>query len=155
MTSKSNKLRAQKALLRKPKKRSNVVVTEKIGFVDYKDVNLLQRFMSDRSKLRARRMNGNSVQLQRDIATAVKNAREMALLPYTKRVSATRAPRERGEYGSDDRDRDRGPRRPRRDDSSSGGSSSRTSAPTAQTVEVSPNITAEISTDASTQGATS
>ncbi len=155
MTSKSNKLRAQKALLRKPKKRSNVVVTEKIGFVDYKDVNLLQRFMSDRSKLRARRMNGNSVQLQRDIATAVKNAREMALLPYTKRVSATRAPRERGEYGSDDRDRDRGPRRPRRDDSSSGGSSSRASAPTAQTVEVSPNITAEISTDASTQGATS
>ena len=157
MTSKSNKLRAQKALLRKPKKRSNVVVTEKIGFVDYKDVNLLQRFMSDRSKLRARRMNGNSVQLQRDIATAVKNAREMALLPYTKRVSATRAPRERGEYGSDarDRDRDRGPRRPRRDDSSSGGSSSRTSAPTAQTVEVSPNITAEISNDASTQGATS
>jgi len=155
MTSKSNKLRAQKALLRKPKKRSNVVVTEKIGFVDYKDVNLLQRFMSDRSKLRARRMNGNSVQLQRDIATAVKNAREMALLPYTKRVSATRAPRERGEYGSDDRDRDRGPRRPRRDDSSSGGSSSRSSAPTAQTVEVSPNITAEISTDASTQGATS
>lgn len=153
MTSKSNKLRAQKALLRKPKKRSNVVVTEKIGFVDYKDVNLLQRFMSDRSKLRARRMNGNSVQLQRDIATAVKNAREMALLPYTKRVSATRAPRERGEYGSDDRDR--GPRRPRRDDSSSGGSSSRSSAPTAQTVEVSPNITAEISTDASTQGATS
>ncbi|NQW34009.1 MAG: 30S ribosomal protein S18 [Acidimicrobiaceae bacterium] len=141
--------------MRKPKKRSNVVVTEKIGFVDYKDVNLLQRFMSDRSKLRARRMNGNSVQLQRDIATAVKNAREMALLPYTKRVSATRAPRERGEYGSDDRDRDRGPRRPRRDDSSSGGSSSRASAPAAQTVEVSPNITAEISTDASTQGATS
>ena len=157
MTSKSNKLRAQKALLRKPKKRSNVVVKEKVGFVDYKDVNLLQRYMSDRSKLRARRMNGNNVQLQRDIATAVKNAREMALLPYVKQVSAARAPRERGEYGSDDRDRDRdrGPRRPRRDDSSSGGSSSRTSAPTAQTVEVSPNITAEISTDASTQGATS
>ena len=92
MTSKSNKLRAKKALLRKPKKRPNMIVTEKVGFVDYKDVNLLQRYMSDRSKLRARRMNGNSVQLQRDVATAVKNAREMALLPYTKRVSATRAP---------------------------------------------------------------
>jgi len=114
MTSKSNKLRAKKALLRKPKKRPNMIVTEKVGFVDYKDVNLLQRYMSDRSKLRARRMNGNSVQLQRDVATAVKNAREMALLPYTKRVSATRAPRERGEYGSDDKGRDRGPRRPRR-----------------------------------------
>ena len=151
MTSKSNKLRAQKALLRKPKKRPNVMVQEKVGFVDYKDVNLLQRFMSDRSKLRARRMNGNSVQQQRDIATAVKNAREMALLPYTKRVSATRAPRERGEYGSDDRDRDRGPRRPRRDDSSA-----RTASVTAPvSVDVAPNITAELNTSVETDGATS
>ena len=151
MTSKSNKLRAQKALLRKPKKRPNVMVQEKVGFVDYKDVNLLQRFMSDRSKLRARRMNGNSVQQQRDIATAVKNAREMALLPYTKRVSAARAPRERGEYGSDDRDRDRGPRRPRRDDSLS-----RTASVTAPvSVDVAPNITAELNTSVETDGATS
>ncbi len=148
MTSKSNKLRAQKALLRKPKKRSNVVVKEKIGFVDYKDVNLLQRFMSDRSKLRARRMNGNNVQLQRDIATAVKNAREMALLPYMKQVSAARAPRERGEYGSDDRDR--GPRRPRRDDATP-----RTSVTVSETVDVAPNITAEISTEIGVDGAAS
>ena len=148
MTSKSNKLRAQKALLRKPKKRSNVVVKEKIGFVDYKDINLLQRFMSDRSKLRARRMNGNNVQLQRDIATAVKNAREMALLPYMKQVSAARAPRERGEYGSDDRDR--GPRRPRRDDATP-----RTSVTVSETVDVAPNITAEISTEIGVDGAAS
>jgi ribosomal protein S18 len=133
MTSKSNKLRAKKALLRKPKKRPNMIVTEKVGFVDYKDVNLLQRYMSDRSKLRARRMNGNSVQLQRDVATAVKNAREMALLPYTKRVSATRAPRERGEYGSDDKGRDRGPRRPRRDEGVE-----------SAVVEISENISAEV-----------
>ena len=103
MTSKSNKLRAKKALLRKPKKRPNMMVQEKVGFVDYKDVNLLQRYMSDRSKLRARRMNGNSVQQQRDIATAVKNAREMALLPYTKRVASVgRGPRgPRGPRGSE------------------------------------------------------
>lgn len=151
MTSKSNKLRAKKALLRKPKKRPNMMVQEKVGFVDYKDVNLLQRYMSDRSKLRARRMNGNSVQQQRDIATAVKNAREMALLPYTKRVSATRAPRERGEYGSDDRDRgrDRGPRRPRRDEG----------ATASTTVDISENISAVVSdssaTQADTDGATS
>ena len=141
MTSKSNKLRAKKALLRKPKKRPNMMVQEKVGFVDYKDVNLLQRYMSDRSKLRARRMNGNSVQQQRDIATAVKNAREMALLPYTKRVSATRAPRERGEYGSDDRGRDRGPRGPRgprRDEGA--GESTR--------VEIAENISAEVTTEA-------
>jgi small subunit ribosomal protein S18 len=138
MTSKSNKLRAKKALLRKPKKRPNMMVQEKVGFVDYKDVNLLQRYMSDRSKLRARRMNGNSVQQQRDIATAVKNAREMALLPYTKRVSVTRAPRERGEYGSDDRGRDRGPRGPRRDEGA--GESTR--------VEIAENISAEVTTEA-------
>ena len=141
MTSKSNKLRAKKALLRKPKKRPNMMVQEKVGFVDYKDVNLLQRYMSDRSKLRARRMNGNSVQQQRDIATAVKNAREMALLPYTKRVSATRAPRERGEYGSDDHGRDRGPRGPRgprRDEGA--GESTR--------VEIAENISAEVTTEA-------
>lgn len=99
MTSKKNKARAAKAALRKYKKRPNVLSNEKIEFIDYKDVNLLQRFMSDRSKIRARRMNGNTVQQQHDIATAIKNAREMALLPYTKRVAAARAPR-RG----DDRD---------------------------------------------------
>jgi small subunit ribosomal protein S18 len=56
--------------------------------------------MSDRSKLKARRMNGNSVQQQRDVALAVKNAREMALLPYTKRVASARAPRRGEEDGS-------------------------------------------------------
>ncbi len=140
MTSKSNKLRAKKALLRKPKKRPNMMVQEKVGFVEYKDVNLLQRYMSDRSKLRARRMNGNSVQQQRDIATAVKNAREMALLPYTKRVSATRAPRERGEYGSDDRGRGRD-RGPRRDDGA--GDSTR--------VEIAENISAEVANGATVE----
>ena len=148
MTSKSNKLRAKKALLRKPKKRPNMMVQEKVGFVDYKDVNLLQRYMSDRSKVRARRMNGNSVQQQRDIATAVKNAREMALLPYTKRVSATRAPRERGEYGSDDRGRDRGPRGPRGPRRDEGATES-------TRVEIAENISAEVTSEAIIDGATS
>ena len=100
MTSKKNKERAAKAAMRKYKKRPNVLHAEKVGFIDYKDVNLLQRFMSDRSKLRARRMNGNTVQQQRDVALAVKNAREMALLPYTKRVASARAPRRGEEDGS-------------------------------------------------------
>lgn len=114
MTSKKNKERAAKAAMRKYKKRPNVLHAEKVGFIDYKDVNLLQRFMSDRSKLRARRMNGNTVQQQRDIALAVKNAREMALLPYTKRVASARAPR-RGEEDGSYNDR---PRRSRDKDSS-------------------------------------
>ena len=104
MTSKKNKLRAAKLLQRRYKKKPNPLNPERIVFIDYKDVNLLQRFMSDRSKLKARRMTGADVQQQRDIATAVKNAREMALLPYTKRVAGLGGPRNR----DDDRDDSRG-----------------------------------------------
>jgi small subunit ribosomal protein S18 len=49
--------------------------------------------VSDRSKIRNRRVTGNSVQQQREIANAIKNAREMALMPYTKRVSSQRTSR--------------------------------------------------------------
>ncbi len=50
--------------------------------IDYKDTNLLRKFISDRGKIRARRVTGNCTVHQRDIATAVKNAREVALLPF-------------------------------------------------------------------------
>ena len=50
--------------------------------IDYKDVPLLRKYVSERGKIRARRVTGNCVQHQRDIAIAVKNSREMALLPY-------------------------------------------------------------------------
>lgn len=93
MTSKKNKARAPRELNKKFKKKTSVLVTEKVEYIDYKDVNLLQRFVSDRSKIRNRRVTGNDVQQQRDIANAIKNAREMALLPYTKRVAQTRAGR--------------------------------------------------------------
>lgn len=78
---------------KKIKKKTSVLVTEKVEYVDYKDVNLLTRFVSDRSKIRNRRVTGNDVQQQRDIANAIKNAREMALMPYTKRVAQTRTSR--------------------------------------------------------------
>src|SRR5690606_33904753 len=68
---------------RKPKKKVCVFCKEKISYVDYKDTNLLRKFISDRGKIRARRVTGNCTQHQRDVATAVKNSREMALLPYT------------------------------------------------------------------------
>ena len=51
--------------------------------IDYKDTALLRRFLSDRGKIRSRRVTGNCVQHQRDIAVAVKNSREVALLPFT------------------------------------------------------------------------
>jgi small subunit ribosomal protein S18 len=93
--SKKSKPRAPKdgANPKKFKKKTSILLTDKVEYVDYKDVNLLTRFVSDRSKIRNRRVTGNTVQQQRDIANAVKNAREMALLPYTKRVAQTRTSR--------------------------------------------------------------
>ena len=70
---------------RPAKKKICIFCSEHVVWVDYKDVNVLRRFMSDRGKIRARRVSGNCAQHQRDVATAVKNAREMALLPYTSR----------------------------------------------------------------------
>jgi small subunit ribosomal protein S18 len=55
---------------------------EKVTFIDYKDVATIRKFMSDRGKIRARRMSGLCARHQRDVARAIKNAREMALLPY-------------------------------------------------------------------------
>ena len=72
-----------KPALRKPKNKVCVFCKEKIANVDYKDTPLLRKYISDRGKIRARRVSGNCTQHQRDVATAVKNAREMALLPYT------------------------------------------------------------------------
>jgi small subunit ribosomal protein S18 len=93
MTSKTNKIRNAREANRKFKKKANPLAAEKVVFIDYKDVSLLQRFMTDRSKIRGQRMSGTNVQQQRELATAIKNAREMALLPYTKRTVSTRAPR--------------------------------------------------------------
>ena len=101
MTSKKNKIRNAREANRKFKKKANPLLADKVEFIDYKDVSLLQRFMSDRSKIRGQRMSGASVQEQRDLATAIKNAREMALLPYTKRTVSTRAPRP-GREGRED-----------------------------------------------------
>jgi small subunit ribosomal protein S18 len=58
---------------------------DKVKFIDYKDTGLLRRFVSDRGKIRARRVTGTCSQHQRDVAAAVKNARELALLPYSSR----------------------------------------------------------------------
>lgn len=89
--------RAKEANPRKFKKKTSVLVTEKVEYIDYKDVDLLQRFLSDRAKIRNSRVSGNDVQQQREVARAIKNAREMGLLPYAKRVASpgrSRPPRD-------------------------------------------------------------
>ncbi len=111
MASKKNKARSARDLNpRKFKKKTSVLVIDKIEFIDYKDVDLLSRFMSDRAKIKNRRVAGNTLQQQREIANAVKVAREMALLPYAKRVASTRTGgrgRDGGREGGRDGGRDR------------------------------------------------
>jgi small subunit ribosomal protein S18 len=74
------------------KKKVCIFCKDRAAWVDYKDVNLLRKFMSDRGKIRARRVSGNCAQHQRDVATAIKTARELALLPYSQRTVSERGP---------------------------------------------------------------
>jgi small subunit ribosomal protein S18 len=85
---------------RKPKKKVSLLDQESVTYVDYKDVNLLRRFMSERAKIRARRVTGNDAQQQREVARAIRVAREMALLPYSVRQVTHRS---KGKRDRDDR----------------------------------------------------
>ncbi|MCM1974375.1 30S ribosomal protein S18 [Streptomyces sp. G1] len=67
------------------KNRPNPLEQAGIEYIDYKDTDLLRKFLSDRGKIRSRRVTRISAQQQRRLARAVKNAREMALLPYASR----------------------------------------------------------------------
>ena len=88
MAAKKPRARVKDANPRKYKKKTSPLILESIDYVDYKNVDLLNRFMSDRAKIRNRRVTGNDVQQQRDIANAIKVAREMGLLPYARRVAS-------------------------------------------------------------------
>jgi len=85
---------------RKPKKKVSLLDQESVTYIDYKDVNLLRRFMSERAKIRARRVTGNDAQQQREVARAIRVAREMALLPYSVRQVTHRS---KGKRDRDDR----------------------------------------------------
>jgi small subunit ribosomal protein S18 len=104
--------RKDAATERKPKKKVSILDSEQITWIDYKDVNLLRRFMSERAKIRARRVTGNDSQQQRAVARAIRVAREMALLPYSVRQvthrnkGKGRGDREGGREGRDGRDGD-------------------------------------------------
>jgi small subunit ribosomal protein S18 len=99
----------QAADRRRPiKKKVSILSSESINWIDYKDVNLLRRFMSERAKIRARRVTGNSAQQQRAVAKAIRLAREMALLPYSVRQVTQRS--KGGRRGDRDRYSDGPPR---------------------------------------------
>ncbi|MGN6187658.1 MAG: 30S ribosomal protein S18 [Conexibacter sp.] len=75
---------------------------DKIEQVDYKDISALRRFISERGKIRSRRITGACRRHQNQVSTAIKRARELALLPYVAEPA-----NERAGGGRRDRDRDR------------------------------------------------
>jgi small subunit ribosomal protein S18 len=75
--------RPTRAIPRQPThKKRNLLNSLGLNTVNYKDASTLRIFISERGKIRSRRVTGLTVQQQRQVATAIKNAREMALLPY-------------------------------------------------------------------------
>ena len=86
------------------KKKTSILTTENVDWIDYKDVNLLRRFMSERAKVRARRVTGNTQQQQVAVARAIRVAREMALLPYSVRQVTQRSKGRRDRGDRDDRE---------------------------------------------------
>ena len=68
---------------RKPRRKVCMFCVDKISHIDYKDVPRLRRFTNERGKILPRRMSGTWAMLQRQLSTAIKRARTIALLPYT------------------------------------------------------------------------
>jgi small subunit ribosomal protein S18 len=103
--------RAPKIDNRRTKKKPCSFCQHGVATVDYKDLAQLRKYISDRGKIRGRKVSGNCQQHQRDVTDAIKTARELALLPYTQRTVTER----RGGRGDRGERSDRGPRGPRQD----------------------------------------
>ena len=71
---------------RKPRRKVCSFCVDKIEYIDYKDVQSLRRYITDRGKIKSRRVTGVCTQHQHELAAAIKRAREMALLPYTVKI---------------------------------------------------------------------
>jgi small subunit ribosomal protein S18 len=114
--------RSPKDLNRRIKKKPCQFCRDNTAWIDYKDLNTLRKFMSDRGKIRARRVTGNCEQHQHDVAEAIKTARELVLLPYTQRTVTERPSGRRGERGERG-DRPERSDRPSRDEEADAGAS--------------------------------
>lgn len=68
---------------RKGRKKVCAFCVDKVEHIDYKDVNRIRRYLSERGKILPRRVTGTCARHQRDLTTAIKRARHLALLPYT------------------------------------------------------------------------
>ncbi len=69
---------------RKRRKKTCYFTENKIQYIDYKDVEMLRRFISDRGKILPKRVTGTKAGYQKELSVAIKRARHMALLPFVK-----------------------------------------------------------------------
>jgi len=81
----TKKIRRKKTSFYRPRKKACMFCVKKINDIDYKNVAMLSRFISDKGKILPRRVTGVCAKHQRQLAIAIKRAREMALIPYAKR----------------------------------------------------------------------
>ena len=103
-----------KSRIRRGRPKVCMLCKDRVVHVDYKDSSLLRRFMSERGKIKSRSSTGTCTQHQAAVALAIKNAREMALLPYVVRTLAgDKGGRRRGGPGGGRPDRPERPDGPR------------------------------------------
>ena len=67
---------------RRPRRKVSAICADKIEMIDYKDTQRLRRYLSERGKIVPRRVTGTCARHQRQLTTAIKRARHLALLPY-------------------------------------------------------------------------
>ena len=72
----------ERPMHRKPRKKGCHFCVDRAEFIDYKDVAKLRKFVSERAKILPRRVTGTCAAHQRELTTAIKRARYVALLPY-------------------------------------------------------------------------
>ena len=80
---------------RKPRRKYCQFCKDHSEYIDYKDTQMLRKFMTDRGKIKPRRVTGTCTQHQHELAMAIKRSREMALVPYTAPVVSGRVGRGR------------------------------------------------------------
>ena len=69
--------------MRRSRKKVCAFCSDKSEFIDYKDINKLRKYVTERGKILPRRISGTCAKHQRELTVAIKRARNIALLPYT------------------------------------------------------------------------
>ncbi len=72
----------EKARVRKPRRKICIFCADRVEFIDYKDIARLRKFVSERAKILPRRATGTCAKHQRELTSAIKRARQVALIPY-------------------------------------------------------------------------